>query len=190
MGWLDPNELPYQNESETSKAAAERAAANAETLRGQVLRHLKQCGVRGATDSELQEALNLHVSTQVPRRRELVLAGKVMESGFHRKTHTGNNAIVWIASEVAAANPEAAAGNKKSLRLKLEDARRDISLLRAEIEELQTRCIIRVPEGNYARGTCCAEFPHTELRYFSAGNLCCPACGSSTVSGIAAIIEE
>jgi len=188
MGWLEQGELPFQNECLTSEEAAANAAINAETLRSNVLGFLKGCGVHGATDDEIQVGLRLHVSTQVPRRRELVLAGKVMESGFVRKTRKGCNALVWIASEVAAENPTAL-GARKSLKKQLEEAKREVVLLNAEIEKLHTRAIIRVAAGKYSCAACGEMLHDSELLYHANGRLKCPYCGSPNVHGITATIS-
>lgn len=188
MGWLEQGELPFQNECLTSEEAAANAAINAETLRSNVLGFLKGCGVHGATDDEIQVGLKLHVSTQVPRRRELVLAGKVMESGFVRKTRKKCNALVWIASEVAAENPEAI-GARKSLKKQLEEAKREIILLNAEIEKLHAHAIIRVAAGSYSCSECGSNLYDCEILYRADGRLKCPDCGSSEVHGIAATIS-
>jgi rubrerythrin len=189
MGWLEPGELPFQNECMTSEEAAANAAINAETLRGNVLGFLTSCGVHGATDDEIQVGLKLHVSTQVPRRRELVLSGKVMESGFLRKTRKDCRAIVWIASDVAAAHPEAVT-ERKSARKQLEEAKREIVLLNAEIEKLHARAIIRVAAGKYSCNECGTDLKDDEILYYADGRLKCPECGATSgIHGIIATIS-
>lgn len=86
----------------TSHVSAHRIAGYAKTLRAQVLAMLRDCGAFGATDQEMQEALNLPSNTQIPRRWELVKAGAVVPSGFKRKTRSNCPAAVWVLAEFAA----------------------------------------------------------------------------------------
>jgi len=82
---------------ETRRAARDLIKPTAETLRQQVLAYLTRRGAYGATDEEMQNNLNMKGNTQRPRRRELVLAGKVKDSGKTRPTAT-SKATVWIAT--------------------------------------------------------------------------------------------
>ncbi len=50
----------------------------------------------GRTDDEIEQALNMRHQTVSARRRELVLAGKVVDSGRTRKTRSGCKATVWV----------------------------------------------------------------------------------------------
>ncbi len=55
------------------------------------------CGIpRGRTDDEIEQALNMIHQTASARRRELVLAGKVKDSGRTRATRRGRQATVWV----------------------------------------------------------------------------------------------
>lgn len=92
----------------TSHIAAHRVASKAPSLRRQVLEFLIARGTRGATDQEIQEALGLPSNTEIPRRWELVKAGKIVDSGFRRSTRSGCAAAVWVdASHAnAATKPE------------------------------------------------------------------------------------
>ena len=60
-----------------------------------VLKQLAACGDRGATDEELQLALDMNPSTQRPRRVELVEKGWVEKSEHRRPTRAGRSAVVW-----------------------------------------------------------------------------------------------
>lgn len=91
-------QLPYQRHSDTSKAAAAGAAPGAKTLRMAVLRFLKQ-RKSGATDLEIQEHLAMDGNMERPRRRELVLAGLVRDSGKRRLTPSLRKSVVWEVSE-------------------------------------------------------------------------------------------
>lgn len=92
-------EAPYQSHSETRAAAAEAIRPTAHTLRAEVLRFLEGLGFVGATDEEMQVALNMNPSTQRPRRIELVEEGWVRDSGATRRTKSGRNAVVWVAAK-------------------------------------------------------------------------------------------
>jgi len=50
----------------------------------------------GATDEEIVIGTGIIQNTERPRRRELVLAGDVIDSGKTRKTFTGRQAVVWV----------------------------------------------------------------------------------------------
>jgi len=52
----------------------------------------------GATDEEVELAFGLAHQTVSPRRRELVLAGLVKDSGERRKTSSGRQATVWVSA--------------------------------------------------------------------------------------------
>jgi len=66
------------------------------TSRERVVALIELRGAHGATDEELHRILNLDPSTERPRRRELQLAGLVVDSGRQRKTASGRKATVWI----------------------------------------------------------------------------------------------
>ena len=91
--------MKYQQHSTTSTAAAVAIEDKAGTLRRKVRDYLLSCGAEGATDEQIQNALQMNPSTQRPRRIELVEARKVLDSGKQRKTLSGRAATVWIASE-------------------------------------------------------------------------------------------
>ena len=87
--------LKYQAHSDTSKDAAAEIETRARTLRASVYAFLKISGAYGATDQELQVALNMDPSTERPRRIELVERELVKDSGKKRKTKSGRQAVVW-----------------------------------------------------------------------------------------------
>ena len=89
--------MPPSNDQETSFQAALHIESSAERLRAKVLAFLLAQGENGATDQEMQTALNLSSDTQAPRRWELSKKlGLVVDSGRRRKTRSGVNAIVWV----------------------------------------------------------------------------------------------
>lgn len=89
---------PAQLHSETSIAAAKEIHPLAYGLRRRVYEELDLRGENGATDHELQVALEMNPSTERPRRIELVRAGLVCDSGERRRTAGGRGAVVWITS--------------------------------------------------------------------------------------------
>jgi hypothetical protein len=91
-------DLPYQQHSVTSQAAAEVAASFAPSDRQRVLDWLR-AHPAGLTDEQLQRALRMNPSTERPRRIELVRASLVVDSGTTRKTRAGVKAVVWIATK-------------------------------------------------------------------------------------------
>lgn len=86
---------PAQYRSPTSVEAAVKVEPRAGTLRRRVLDFLRS--VDGATDDEMQVALDMNPSTQRPRRVELVAAGWVRDSGTKRRTRGDCDAVVWTA---------------------------------------------------------------------------------------------
>ncbi len=98
MPWLKQHELPWEPEaqSETSKQAAAAMLETADTLRAKVYRMIARANRLGATDDEIEVALGLRHQTASARRRELVLAGHVTDSGQRRATRSGRMAVVWV----------------------------------------------------------------------------------------------
>ena len=90
-------EFPYSNQQSTSIAARESIAPCKNALQVKVLRAIKLAGPRGCTDQELQVALSMCESTERPRRKELQLAGLIVDSGNTRRTRSHRWAIVWVA---------------------------------------------------------------------------------------------
>lgn len=88
---------PYQAHSTTSFKAAALIEPTAASLRGQVLAFMRQAGTQGATDEEIQVAMEMNPSTQRPRRIELLGMGLIANSGETRLTRSGRRAVVWIA---------------------------------------------------------------------------------------------
>lgn len=91
---------PPHEQTPTSRAAAQEIREPSATLRARVLAHIEKTGVMGATDDEIERALNMRHQTASARRRELVLLGKVIDSHRVRKTRSGRNASVWVVCTV------------------------------------------------------------------------------------------
>jgi hypothetical protein len=105
---------PFVRHSQTSREAAIEAYPNAGTQRALVLDELRKHPFTGLTDHQMQEVLGMNPSTQRPRRVELVNAGLVVESGFHRLTPSGRKAMVWI---VATSKPAFEAASDGQMRM-------------------------------------------------------------------------
>lgn len=94
-------DLPAQEHSDTSKQARSRVRRSAVSMRQRVFQTLKQRGSFGATDEEIHKLAGLGLNSVRPRRRELQLAGMVVDSKERRKTDSGSKAVVWVATEGA-----------------------------------------------------------------------------------------
>jgi hypothetical protein len=81
----------------TSFAAAVSIEPHAGTLRAEVLSLIRDWGKFGRTDDEIEMKLGLRHQTASARRRELVLAGLIVDSGRKRATRSGRMAVVWVA---------------------------------------------------------------------------------------------
>lgn len=80
----------------TSRAAAAQALPKSGTNRARILDYITKAG--GATDEELELALNLSGNTVRPCRVSLVQDGWVVDSGKRRPVRSGNDAIIWCAA--------------------------------------------------------------------------------------------
>lgn len=89
------SELPYQQHSATSREDARSMENDARSQRQRVLDFIRDQGINGATDEEIQDGLNMNPSTQRPRRVELMKMGRIAINGT-RKTKSGRLASVWI----------------------------------------------------------------------------------------------
>ncbi len=87
----------HANASVTRRAAAASIRTDAAPLRSKVLTHLIEQGDTGATDEQLQLALDMTGNTERPRRKELQKLGLVVDSGQVRQTKSGRTAVVWVA---------------------------------------------------------------------------------------------
>lgn len=110
LGDLDePHAAVRTDASAESRAAAARVAPRAGTMRRRVLDAIADREPLGATDDELQHALDLPNHSEAPRRLELVNLGWV-ERGCQggrpmtRPTRSGSPAAVWVLSDAARAH--------------------------------------------------------------------------------------
>jgi hypothetical protein len=92
----DMRGVPPANGTPTSIAAADAIKPCADTLRARVLEYIRAQGKEGATDDEIQVALDMGGSTQRPRRVELFQQGKICMAPNMRKTRAGRQANVWV----------------------------------------------------------------------------------------------
>lgn len=96
--------IPYVRGSETSKAAAESIKHSATSDRVKVFNYLVQCGKRGATDDEIEAALDMRHQTASARRRSLENDQAVRKTDRKRKTRSGRSAYVYVAESGADIN--------------------------------------------------------------------------------------
>ena len=85
---------PHVRQSDTSLAAAVSVKESAGTIRAKVLATLKAEGA--ATCDRLEEITGLSHQTCSARVRELVLKGKIKDSGRREKTRSGRGARVYV----------------------------------------------------------------------------------------------
>ncbi len=85
---------PHVAGSATSKAAGK--SVDRVSMGQRVLNHIVWNTSYGCTDDELEQDLNMRHQTVSARRRELVLLGKVVDSGRTRATRSGRQATVWV----------------------------------------------------------------------------------------------
>ena len=82
---------------DTAQHAAARALPRSGSDRRRVYDLILERGAEGATDDELEVALDLPHQTASARRNGLRDDGWVTDSGRKRPTRSGADAIVWIA---------------------------------------------------------------------------------------------
>jgi parvulin-like peptidyl-prolyl isomerase len=144
---MDQITLPFERQRETSRKAAQAARRRSTTDRARVLGYLGGRGAGGATDDEIEQALDLAHTTASARRRGLYLEGLVVWCGSTRPTRSGRPANVWLAGTEARHHhllPVALAQTREQLvEIALEiahdviAARRSPSLVQDEIDRLE-----------------------------------------------------
>lgn len=98
---------PFVRGSDTSEAAAESIAGDVEALRAIVFSCICSAGERGRTCDAVERRLSMLHQTASARVRDLVLMGKIVDSGVRRRTRSGRKAVVWIAAPPGTARPPA-----------------------------------------------------------------------------------
>lgn len=86
---------PAQSHSATSLQAAAAIQPRTGPLQAKVLDYLRD-HPDGATDEVIGAALAMDGNTLRPRRRELELSGRVVDSGRRGVTRSGRQAVVWV----------------------------------------------------------------------------------------------
>lgn len=100
-----PHAYVRNDASDTSKEAAAFVLPRSGTQRARVYEYIKSRGDFGATDEEIETDLEMVATRSCrPRRKELVDAGLVKDSGQRRITTSGVNAIVWISPPIPESN--------------------------------------------------------------------------------------
>lgn len=93
--------LDFSGRTPLSRHTSQQAAATVAHPapdRARILAYLRACGEVGATDEQIQEALDLSGNTERPRRGELLTSGQVQAVGT-RATQSGRQAAVWVVPE-------------------------------------------------------------------------------------------
>lgn len=102
-------EGPGYSDDDTSRAAAASVEPHTSRIAGMVLERLRLAQTAdtvGFTADQLEQALGLRAQTVTGRLRELVLAGKVIDSGERRPTRRGRMAKVWSLAPPGTQAPE------------------------------------------------------------------------------------
>jgi hypothetical protein len=79
--------------------AALKALPKSGTKRRKIYEYLERQGANGATDEEIETALQISGNTVRPTRGGLVEDGFVRDAGFNRPTRSGNDATVWTVTK-------------------------------------------------------------------------------------------
>lgn len=94
--------LPFNQGSSTSQTAAE--SQDKEQIHAaaeRIFKLIEKAGATGYTDKELEKVMGMRHESVSARRRGLVLAGRIVDSGKERPTPTGRPAKVWIVGQGA-----------------------------------------------------------------------------------------
>lgn len=87
---------PPHSDLSTSFEAAQEIKQHIPTMQEEVLDVVELAQFYGCTDDEVELQLRKSPSSLRPRRRELVLLGRIVDSGERRKTRSGRTAKVWV----------------------------------------------------------------------------------------------
>ena len=127
--------LPYVLGSETSRLAADSMKDHAQTDRHRVYLFLLERGEHGATDDEIEVALNMTHQSASARRRQLESKfGAVVGTGERRKTRSGRTAQIYVAvpnTDISAAKGRPAKAEDDRYRSKV-----TVYLTRAQFQHL------------------------------------------------------
>lgn len=89
---------PYAPNNKASREAAEKIAPKTPIIRQRVFDYIKQCHDRGATGTEIANALDVLPYTAKPRCTELAEDGYIVDTGTTRNNARGNAETVWKVS--------------------------------------------------------------------------------------------
>lgn len=93
-------EPPFVAGSDTSEQAAESVKETAASVRNRILKFIEIRGEEGATCDEVERFLGLKHQTASARIAELHHKfRRIVDSGQRRKTRSGRNAAVYVATE-------------------------------------------------------------------------------------------
>lgn len=95
---MDNKVIIAHDARDTSRAAAERVYPKSGSIRLKVYEFLIRRGMDGATDQEIERNLNLDGNTVRPTRKTLEQDGLIIDAGFTRANHNGNQCVVWRAA--------------------------------------------------------------------------------------------
>ena len=117
--------------SSSGSPTAARIERHLTRQQARVWKYLKQRGRDGATDKEMQQALNMRGDSQRPRRRELERLGYVREAIFYRRGQR-----VWMAIESAVTPPTPTppvdqVSSRRTTQLQIEADRAELDRLNA-----------------------------------------------------------
>lgn len=106
-----PDEPGHVAGSDTSEDAAESVVGSARAVREKVWHHIDRCirrGDTGKTCDAIEVELRMRHQTASARIRELVLAGRLFDTGERRLTRSGRKAAVYAtqAFAVSLVDPE------------------------------------------------------------------------------------
>jgi hypothetical protein len=93
----------FDNGVWTSEVAAKLAEGIAVNYQNRIYAYLRDCGVYGATDQEIQDFLAIDGNSERPARRQLEKDRRVKRTPRWRYTRARRPAIVWVATRRAAA---------------------------------------------------------------------------------------
>ena len=85
----------------TSLAAQEKARPKFGSNRAKVFQYIFDQQERGATDQEIQTALNMPGDTLRPARLSLLKDDLIYDSGKTRQNENGNECIVWLPTSIS-----------------------------------------------------------------------------------------
>lgn len=84
----------------TSLAAYEKSRPKFGSNKARVYQIILDKQEFGATDQELQKALNMSGDTLRPARLSLLKNGLIYDSGKTRQNENGNDCIIWLSTEI------------------------------------------------------------------------------------------